>query len=126
MDLLGSIRTLRHHCDDPPGGGQMPRKSGVRDRGRAPMTHFTNQDARPGNFPVFSGELRPSVRITHLTWHNNLHDRTWSTTRGASPCRLQARLQRQLSAGKPPETQLARPPLIPVPASSTMPFGSIR
>nr|WP_324195707.1 hypothetical protein [Nocardia elegans] len=47
-----------------------------------------------------------------MTWHNDFHDRTWSTTRGAPPCRLQARLQRQLSAGSPP---VARPPLSPIP-----------
>nr|WP_312033449.1 hypothetical protein [Nocardia veterana] len=42
-----------------------------------------------------------------MTWHNESHDRTWSTPRGTSPRRLQACLQRQLSAGSPP---VARPP----------------
>nr|WP_310401590.1 hypothetical protein [Nocardia kruczakiae] len=58
-----------------------------------------------------------------MTWHNNCHDRTWSTTRGAPPCRLQACLQCQLSAGSPP---VARPPLSRFPASVAMPIGPIR
>ncbi|MEC3952729.1 hypothetical protein VMT65_06775 [Nocardia sp. CDC153] len=44
-----------------------------------------------------------------MTWHNKPHDWTWSTTRGASPCRLQARLQRELSAGEPPVDRLPFP-----------------
>nr|WP_324192799.1 hypothetical protein [Nocardia transvalensis] len=70
------------------------------------MTDLTNPITRPGNFPRFSGKYGRMVGTTPLTWHNKAHDRTWSAIGGASSRRLQACLQRELSAGLPP---VARP-----------------
>nr|WP_324195772.1 hypothetical protein [Nocardia abscessus] len=54
-----------------------------------------------------------------LTWHNRPHARFRSTTCGTSPRRLQARLQRLLSARFPPVAQRARSPESPaIPTSS--------
>ncbi|WNJ61154.1 hypothetical protein RMO66_10895 [Nocardia seriolae] len=66
------------------------------------MTVVTNRNIYPGDFPENCGKFDPAVGTTRLTWHNKPHDWTWSTTRGASPCRFQACLQRELSAGEPP------------------------
>nr|WP_324197765.1 hypothetical protein [Nocardia abscessus] len=57
-----------------------------------------------------AGNTECGVGRPWLTWHNRPHARFRSTTCGTSPRRLQARLQRLLSARFPPVAQRARSP----------------
>nr|WP_312037628.1 hypothetical protein [Rhodococcus sp. 4CII] len=49
-------------------------------------------------FPAKLVEIGARLCVSDLTWHNDLHDRTRSATRGASSRRSQACLQLLLSA----------------------------